>query len=106
MTGCLKHTQKGRRGQAEGKCSFLALSFQSLLHSNYDYFYDTLVFKWASLVAQVVKNLPANAGDVGSIPGSGRSPGEENGNLPQYSCLEKSMDRGAWRGVTESDTAE
>ena len=46
----------------------------------------------------VVKNLPANAGDtreVGSIPGSGRSPGGGNVNLLQYSCLENSMDRGA-----------
>ena len=48
----------------------------------------------------VVKNLPASvgdAGDTGSIPGSERSPGEGNGNLLQYSCLENSMDRGAWR---------
>ena len=37
-----------------------------------------------------VKNLPPNAGDTGSIPGSGRTPGEENGNPLQYSCLEKS----------------
>ena len=37
-----------------------------------------------------------NAGDPGSIPGSGRSPGEGNGNLLQYSCLENPMDRGAW----------
>ena len=44
----------------------------------------------------VIKNLPANTGDVGSIPGSGRSPGEGNGNLFQYSCLENSMDRGTW----------
>ena len=44
----------------------------------------------------VVKNLPANAGDVGSIPGSGRSPGEGNGNPLLYSCLENPMDRGAW----------
>ena len=43
----------------------------------------------------VVKNLPANAGDVGSIPGSGRSPGGGNGNTLQYSCLGNSMDRGA-----------
>ena len=43
-----------------------------------------------------VKNLPANAGDVGSIPGSGRSPGGGNGNPLQYSCLESSMDREAW----------
>ena len=62
-------------------------------------------------VAQMVKNLPANAGkakDKGSIPGSGRSSGEGNGNLLQCSCLENSIDRGAWRvtihRVAESQT--
>ena len=53
----------------------------------------------ASQVALVVKNPPANAGDVrhlGSIPGLGRSLGEGYGNPIQYSCLENSMDRGAW----------
>ena len=47
----------------------------------------------------MVKNPPANAGevkDVGYIPGLGRSPGGENGNSLQYSCLEDPMDRGAW----------
>ena len=47
----------------------------------------------------VVKNPPANAGDSGLIPsrkGSGRSPGEGNGNPLQYSCLENPMDRGVW----------
>ena len=47
----------------------------------------------------VVRNPPDNAGDARDadlIPGSGRSPGEGNGNLLQYSCLENSMDRGAW----------
>ena len=44
----------------------------------------------------MVKNLPANAGDTGSIPGWGRSPGEGNGNPLQCSCLENPMDRGAW----------
>ena len=60
-------------------------------------------------MALVVKNLPTNAGDLrdaGSIPGLESSPGEGNGNLLQYSCLENSMDRGAWRaavhGVTQS----
>ena len=54
----------------------------------------------------VVKNPPANARDAGSIPGSGRAPGKENGNPLQYSCPEHSMDRGAWRptvhGVAKS----
>ena len=52
----------------------------------------------ASLVAQMVKkNLPANAGDPGSIPGSGRFPGEGNGYPLQCSCLENPMHSGAWR---------
>ena len=54
----------------------------------------------------VVKNLPTNAGDTGSIPGLGRSPGEGHGNPLQYSFLENPMDRGPWRAtvheVTES----
>ena len=61
----------------------------------------------ASQVA-VVKNLPASARDEGSIPGSGRSPGEGHGYSLRYSCLENSMDRGAWwatvHGATESWT--
>ena len=47
----------------------------------------------------MVENLPANAGDLGSIPGSGRSPGGGNGNPLQYSCLGNSMDRGTWRST-------
>ena len=50
-----------------------------------------------SLVAKTVKPFACNAGDLASIPGWGRSPGEGNGNPLQYSCLENSMDRGAWR---------
>ena len=59
----------------------------------------------------VVKNLPANAGDAteaGLIPGLGRSPGAENENLPQYSCLGNLIDRGTCQatvyGVTDSQT--
>ena len=56
------------------------------------------------------KESACDAGDLGSIPGSGRSPGEENGNPLQKSCLENTMDRGAWQatvhGVAESDTTE
>ena len=58
----------------------------------------------------VGKESACNAGDLGSIPGSGRSPAEGNGNPLQYSCLENSMDRGAWwaivHGITELDTTE
>ena len=46
-----------------------------------------------------VKNPPANAGDTDSIPGLGRSRGEENGNPLQYSCLENPMDRRAWQAT-------
>ena len=56
----------------------------------------------SSRVALVVKNPPVSVGeerDTGSIPGLGRSPGEGNGNLLQYSCLENPMDRGAWRAT-------
>ena len=56
----------------------------------------------------VVKNPPANAGDMGSIPTSGRAPVEENGSPLQYPCLENSMDREAWQasvhGVAKSRT--
>ena len=68
----------------------------------------------ASHVALVVKNPPPNAGDLrdeGSIPGSRRASGVGSGNLLQYSCLQNSMDRGAWQGCSpwgckESDTTE
>ena len=54
------------------------------------------------------KESACSVADVGMIPGSGRSPGERNGNLLQYSCLVNPMDRGAWwvHGVSESDTTE
>ena len=55
----------------------------------------------------MVKNLPVNAENVGSVPGLGRSPGKGNGNPLQYSCLGKPMDRGAWwatvHEIAESD---
>ena len=56
----------------------------------------------------VVKNPPASSGDVGSIPGLGRSPGEGNGNPLQLFCLENPMNRGAWpttvHGISKSQT--
>ena len=67
-------------------------------------------YSWASLVAQMIKNPPADVGDAGLILGSGRSPEGEHGTPPQYSCLGNPMDRGARgatvHGVAESDTTE
>ena len=61
-------------------------------------------------MAQRLKASACNVGDLGLIPGLGRSPGEGNGNTFQYSCLENLMDRGAWQaivcGVTWSDMTE
>ena len=57
---------------------------------------------WTSQVVLVVKNLPANAGDVkdaGLIPGSGRSPEGGHGNRLHYACLENPMDRGGWQAA-------
>ena len=54
----------------------------------------------------VLKNLPANAGEVGSIPGLGRSPREGNGNPLQYSCLGNPMDRGAWWAIVHGVAKE
>ena len=60
--------------------------------------------------SSVVKNLPTNAGVMGSIPGLGKSAGEGNGNPPQCSCLDNPMDRGAWHttihGVKKSQTTK
>ena len=56
-------------------------------------------------MALVVKNPPANAGDIrdaGSVPGLGRSLGLGNGNPPQYSCLDNPMDIAAWLGIVHS----
>ena len=63
-------------------------------------FFNTLSrFVIGFLHSSVGKESARNAGDLGSIPGLGRSSGEGNGNPPQYSCLENPMDRGAWQSV-------
>ena len=79
--------------------------------SGEDFFPYSPSLKRASQVALLVKNPPAKAGDIkdeGSIPGSGRFPGEGNGDPLQYSCLENPRDRGTWRaavhGVAKSWT--
>ena len=55
--------------------------------------------KYSSLVAQIIKNLPAMQVDLGLIPGSGKSPGEGDSNPLQYFHLENSINRGAWRAT-------
>ena len=84
--------------------------FNSLLYVS-NHFKHTYSPWWASQGALMVKNPPANAGDirdVGSIPGSGKSLGEGNGNPLQYPFQENSMDGGAWQatvhGVAKSQT--
>ena len=87
----------------------------SVCPSTLEVFVMTQIFKssfktlkeGASLSGSDSKESAFNAGDPGSIPGSGRSPGEGNGNPLQYSCLENPMDGGAcpW-GCKESDTTE
>ena len=61
-------------------------------------------FQEISLVAQMVKASAYNAGDLDSIPGLERSPGEGNGNPLQYSCLENPKDRGAWQAMVHRVT--
>ena len=79
-----------------------------LTHTRSGSFWTQSVDTWGFQGGSVVKKLASNAGDTGSIPGLGRSPGERNGNPLQYSCLENPMGRGDWRatvhGVTKSLT--
>ena len=56
--------------------------------------------------SSLIKNPPTNAGDTGLIPGSGRSPGEGNGNPLQYSCLGNPMDKGAWQATVHGVTKD
>ena len=76
--------------------------------SDRKYYQKFATLPWTSLVAQTVKCLAYNVGDLGLTPGLGRSSGEGNGNPLQYSCLENPMDRGAWwatvHGVAKSRT--
>ena len=60
------------------------------------FYNESIIVKGGFPGGSVVKDPPASAGATGLIPGSGRSPGEENGNLLQYSCLEDPLDREAW----------
>ena len=89
----------------------LMISFRGLLNQKFNFL---TVIEWLGglQVAAAVKNAPASAGDMkeaGSIPGSGRAPGEDNDNRLQHSCLENPVDRGArWATIchTELNTTE
>ena len=74
------------------------------VHPNYLKIY-LAIWRWVSLVAQW-ERISLNAGDSGSVPASGRPPGEGNGNPLQYSCLENPKDRGAWETTVHGVTKE
>ena len=76
--------------------SLKLMSIESVMPSSHLILITNLLIDVGFPGGSGVKNLPANAGDSGSIPGLERAPGEGSGNQPQYSCLENSMARGAW----------
>ena len=104
------HTHTARTKAPQGNFIRYSGIYSNKLESKYhSIYYGCLLNTGAPQVVLVAKNPPANAGDagdVGSIPGSGRSPGGGHGNPLQYSCLENSKDRGAWwapvHGVAKS----
>ena len=99
--------------QARGDDKGFVGNDQSVMKHPFLFGFVLNIHPGASLVAQMVKNSPANEGDirdVGLVPGVGKSPGGGHDNQLQYSCLENSMDTGTWwatvHGVAESDTIE
>ena len=110
---CMYHTSRKTRGSALLCMMMLLISRHPALiivhacehthtHTNC---YSSCIHQYSVYFSSlpggsVVKNLPANTGDVGLIPRSGRSPEEGNGNPPQYSCLGNPRDRGAWLGYS------
>ena len=102
----LHHQQERQMGWARGTTyTFRCLGCPSTRKQDYPVCIAFLVTQQK----RILLPLSATAGDPGSIPGSGRSPGERNGNPLQYSCLENPMDSGVWKatvhGVAESDMA-
>ena len=88
---------------------YITFFFLSVPPKNFNFLTFCFILEYsqlmgASQVALVVKNLLANAGDMGSIPGSGGSPGVGNGNPLQYSCLVSSGDSGTWRATVHAVT--
>ena len=94
------------------KGKYLVFNLEITLSSFHSYELD-YSWCWEFWYSQSIRGFPggsdgkesaSNVGDLGSIPGSGRPRGEGNGNPLQYSCLENSMDRGAWRAIVHGDT--
>ena len=97
LSGGLQHNLKPQAKYLDWLYLWLAELY--LVQSFIWLIYWVFLGVWGFPRGSVVKNPPTNArvtGDVGSIPGSGRSPGAGNGNPLQYSCLENLMDRGTW----------
>ena len=95
------HRKNGYRRSA-AKCYYIPYSpcpcqsvYITLLYI-YIYIFDVIIYLVAIPGGSVVKNSPVNSEDKGSVPESGRSLGEGDGNPFQYSCLENPMDRGGW----------
>ena len=82
----------------------LSLEFCRAPHWWHQYTPNSVIFKEKVSGGSVVKNPAANAGDLGWIPGLGRSPGEEDGNPLQYSCLGNPMNREAWQATVHMVT--
>ena len=107
---------KGQRRHKFSKRNTLGkarkVSFPFCIRDNliFSYFWFLVTFNCSLSGGSDSKESAWNAGDLGSIPGLGRSPAEGNGNSLQCSCLKNPMDRGAWQatahGVAESDTTE
>ena len=79
-----------------GRPQSMGLQRVGLTEHTHNLILETVVCVVRYSDSSVVKNLPANAGDVGSIPGLGMSPGEGNGSSLQCSCVGNTMDSGAW----------
>ena len=90
---------EGRGGRSSWTSGLMGLEWGLPVRNDGRFSTATRGPSWASLGAQMVENLPADAGDLGSMPGWGRAPGGGQGNPLQYSCLENPIDGGAWQAT-------
>ena len=83
------------------KCVYIYMHVHTHTHTHMHVCTHTHIYVHMYPGGSVVKNMPANAEDAGSIPGSGRSPAERNGNPLQYACLGNPMNSRAWRATAQ-----